>query len=137
MMSAQVSVDDRAAAVCAAADELIDAFGSHDVARYFDCFADNATMLFHANAQVMASRAEYEAEWASWEATGFRVHSCQSSEQRVNFYNDVAVFTHRVLTHLTDADGDHITHERETIVFEQSPVGRWLVVHEHLSIDAH
>ena len=46
---------------------------------------------------------------------------------------DVVVFTHRVATHLRDADGEHDLAERETIVFRRVADGRWLGVHEHLS----
>jgi ketosteroid isomerase-like protein len=47
--------------------------------------------------------------------------------------DDVAVFTHRVLTIVRDADGEADLVERETIVFRREPAGQWLGVHEHLS----
>jgi ketosteroid isomerase-like protein len=121
--------------VIATANALIAAFGRHDTEAYFAHFADNATMVFHNTANVMTSRAAYEAEWATWEADGFVVHSCSTHDQQVTMHADVAVFTHRVQTKLTDADGDHDARERETIVFARQHDGRWLVVHEHLSLD--
>jgi len=48
---------------------------------------------------------------------------------------DVAVFSHRVRTRVHDAAGDHDLAERESIVFRRSRDGRWLGVHEHLSVD--
>jgi ketosteroid isomerase-like protein len=117
------------------ADALIAAFGRHDTAAYFDFFDDNATMVFHNTPQVMTSRSAYEAEWASWEAATFVVRGCSSHEQQVSFAGDVAIFTHRVHTQLTDADGDHDARERETIVFRRNNAGQWKVVHEHLSVD--
>jgi len=47
--------------------------------------------------------------------------------------DDVAVFTHRVQTKLVGID--EIQRERESIIFHREANGRWLAVHEHLSID--
>ena len=47
---------------------------------------------------------------------------------------DVAVFTHRVSTDLQFDDDQITSDERETIVFARDESGRWLGVHEHLSI---
>lgn len=125
--------------VTAAAVACVAAFGSHEAAAYFACFAPSATFLFHTSDRLLGSRAEYEAEWASWEADGFRVLSCTSSDQRVDVLGDgstgtVAVFTHRVLTTVRAAadEAPQVQRERETIVFRREVDGRWLGVHEHL-----
>jgi ketosteroid isomerase-like protein len=142
---AWVGGDSARAEVLAAAAACVRAFGSHDTAAYFACFDPAATFLFHTTDRLLGSRAEYEAEWASWEAEGFRVLSCGSSEQRVDLIESigalgalgsVAVFTHRVRTEVRPATGadPEVTHERETIVWRRGPDG-WLAVHEHLSPD--
>jgi ketosteroid isomerase-like protein len=65
---------------------------------------------------------------------GFAVLGCTSHDQRIDMLtDDVAVFTHRVLTTVRDADGDAELVERESIVFRREPSGQWLGVHEHLS----
>ncbi len=118
------------------ADRLVAAFGSHDVESYFSAFSEDASFLFHNVKRLIVSREEYRAEWRLWEERdGFRVLSCQSSDRRINVLGDVAVFTHRVAT--TARFGTEAVHsrERETIVFKRFPDGRWLGVHEHLSID--
>jgi SnoaL-like domain len=85
-------------------------------------------------ARLLASRAEYETEWADWERSGFQVLGCESSDGRTDrVAPGVVVFTHRVRTRLRDADGEHELHERETIVLRRRPDGRWVGVHEHLS----
>jgi hypothetical protein len=138
------------AEVLAAADACVRAFGAHDTAAYFACFDPTATFLFHTTDRLLGSRAEYEAEWASWEAEGFRVLSCTSSEQRVDLLDSgaggavgtgdpgavgaIAVLTHRVRTEVRPATGaePEVTRERETIVWRRGTDG-WLAVHEHLS----
>lgn len=118
-----------------AAHGIVDAFGSHDRDRYFDGFAPEATFLFHTTNRLLGSRGEYEAEWAAWEADGFRVLACESLDGRVDELTpDVAVFTHRVLTKVRLPDGEHDLDERETIVLRRQGDGRWLGVHEHLSV---
>jgi ketosteroid isomerase-like protein len=120
--------------VLEAAGRLVEAFGSHEVATYFDSFAEDATFVFHTNPELLGSRAEYEAVWSAWESDGFRVEGCTSSDQRVHVVTpDVAVFTHSVSTRL--AGEQEPQRERETIVFRRDPSGRWLGVHEHLSAD--
>ena len=97
----------------------------------------SATFLFHGSDRLLGSRAAYEAEWAAWQAHGFTVLSCRSSEQQVDVWGGTAVLTHRVRTEVRPADRAvvEVQHERETIVFRQEPDGRWLGVHEHLSVD--
>ena len=120
--------------VGAAADRLVAAFSSHDVQGYFESFDPTATFLFHTSPEVLGSRAEYEAEWASWEAEGFRVQGCETRERRIDLVTpEVAVMTHRVRTRL--AGVDDASCERETILFRKGADGRWLAVHEHLSPD--
>lgn len=123
--------------VLTAAAACVRAFGAHDTAAYFAAFHPCATFLFHTTERLLGSREEYEAEWATWEADGFQVLSCTSSDQQVDVWDDVAVLTHRVRTEVrptSDADPE-VQLERETIVFRREPDGRWLGVHEHLSVD--
>lgn len=119
----------------AAARDLVAAFATHDRARYFESFAADASFIFYNSDKVFHSRAEYEEEWKEWEATGFKVLACTSMNSNVAVLtSDVAVFTHQVRTTLNTAEGVVNTGERETIVF-QLINGRWLGVHEHLSLD--
>ena len=122
-------------AVRTAATALVVAFGSHNREAYFASFAPTATFVFHNVDHVVASRSAYESLWDSWEADGFRVLGCESQHGAVTLLtDDVAVFTHTVRTTLADPSGSLVTGERETIVF-QFLDGRWLGVHEHLSVD--
>lgn len=129
--------------VLAAAAVCVEAFGAHDAQRYFACFDTAATFLFHSTDRLLDSRQAYETEWQAWEADGFRVLGCVSTDQRVDVWDDptrgsLAVFTHRVQTRLRLAGPDSpvtTQHERETIVFHRGLDGRWLGVHEHLSVD--
>ncbi len=92
--------------VAAAAAAIVAAFGRHDAKAYFALFAPDATFVFHTTAQRLNSRAEYEAEWAKWEKEdAFRVRSCKSTDQRVQVFGDVAVFTHSVQTELSAKGG--------------------------------
>jgi uncharacterized protein (TIGR02246 family) len=115
-----------------AAAHLVDAFGRHDVPAYFAAFRPDATFCFHTHSEPLRSRAAYEELWRSWEADGFRVLGCTSSEQHVQVLGDVAVFTHRVATRLDTGDGEESLDERETIVLVRDEDG-WRAVHEHLS----
>jgi ketosteroid isomerase-like protein len=118
--------------VLAAAVSLVDAFGRHDVESYFAAFRADATFVFHSHPEPLASRAEYQTLWRSWEQDGFRVLSCVSSERRVQDLGDVAVFTHRVATRVRIGGVEDRLDERETIVFARDR-DRWVAVHEHLS----
>jgi ketosteroid isomerase-like protein len=120
--------------VLAAAERLVEVFGAHDTGAYFGSFAPDASFLFHNHGQLLPDRAAYEQLWAAWERDGFRVEGCRSLEPRVQLLtDDVAVFTHRVRTRLAGEPDEQ--RERETIVFRREPDGRWLGVHEHLSVD--
>ena len=126
------------AAVLAAADSLITAFGHHDAERYFAAFRPDASFVFHTHPERLESVADYRDLWRQWERdSGFRVMDCQSSNRRVDVYDTSAVFTHDVLTTVENTDNGSgpvqtVTSERETIVFARSDRG-WLAVHEHLS----
>lgn len=123
---------DTAAAVRVAADSIIAAFDRQDSASYFSRFAPEASFTFHTTVRRLNSRAEYEAEWQSWKPAGFRVRSCSSSDQRVQLFGDIAIFTHSVRTEVTTREGDSTLLERESIVFQRRD-GGWIAIHEHLS----
>ena len=122
--------------VLAAAADVVQAFGSGDLENYFAAFADDATFIFHTTDRVLTSVAQYRSEWEAWQRDDdFRVLACTSSEQRVQLFADVAVFTHRVRTLTSTRAGDAESAERETIVFHRAFGTRWAGVHEHLSVD--
>ncbi len=132
-MSSQSDEDE----VLATAGKLVAAFGNHDTAGYFSGFAADANFLFHNVDRLIASRADYLAEWRLWEERdGFRVLSCVSTDRHVKLLGPVAIFTHRVATQLRFGDEVVSSRERETIVFARQADGAWLGVHEHLSIEA-
>ena len=118
-----------------AANAIVAAFARHDTATYFASFTSDATFVFHATAQIVRGRAQYEELWRSWEQEGFHVVACESSDAVVQMIgDDAAVFIHSVRTTVADGDSTITTGERETIVFHKSR-GTWLGVHEHLSVD--
>jgi ketosteroid isomerase-like protein len=119
--------------VLAAARDLVRAFGEHDTAGYFGCFAPDATFIFYTTAGRLTSREQYQRLWQQWEEQdGFRVLSCRSVRPSVQMLGDTAVFTHEVATVVRSALGEQTLHERETIVFRREGA-RWIAVHEHLS----
>ncbi|MEK1905592.1 MAG: nuclear transport factor 2 family protein [Pseudomonas sp.] len=120
--------------VLAAARELVRAFASNDTEAYFAAFSEDASFVFHTCPQPLLSRAAYQALWSEWQADGFEVLSCTSSNPWVSLQGDTALFIHDVTTHL-QVGGERIESlERETIVFrKQQEQGRWLACHEHLS----
>lgn len=120
------------ARVLTAADDLIGAFAATDTAAYFAWFTPDATFLFHTEPQLLADRAAYEQLWASWLADGWRVVSCQSTDQTVQIYGDTAVYTHTIDTVTSVGEEHTATRERETIVFVVD-ADRIIAVHEHLS----
>jgi ketosteroid isomerase-like protein len=134
MTDVDADVDAEVASVAEAADRLLVAFASHDRDAYFSCFAPDATFLFHSGPELLSSRASYEREWARWEAEGFHVDGCDTSDRRIDVVSTgVAVLTHRVRTRI--AGVPEVQRERESIVFRRTPDGTWLAVHEHLSPD--
>ena len=75
------------AAVLAAADSLITAFGHHDVERYFAAFRPDASFVFHTHPERLDSVGAYRDLWRHWERdSGFRVIDCRSSNRRVDVY---------------------------------------------------
>lgn len=128
----QTLSEPRVQQVLQAAADLVDAFASNDTARYFACFSEDATFLFHTLPQPLNSRLAYEQVWQQWQAEGFAVLGCTSSNGQVSLQGDVAIFLHDVATHLRIADEELHLRERETIVFRQYGE-RWLACHEHLS----
>jgi len=120
--------------VLQAAANLVAAFGDHRVQDYFASFHESATFVFHNVRRPLRSRAEYEQLWADWECQlDFRVLECRSSNQAVDRYGDISVFTHDVRTRTSTFEGEETLLERETIVFRRASDNRWLAVHEHLS----
>lgn len=116
-----------------AAADLVDAFASNDTARYFACFSEDASFLFHTLPEPLLSRHAYEQVWQQWQAEGFAVLGCRSSNAQVSLQGDVAIFMHDVATHIRLAGEEHQLEERETIVFRREGE-RWLACHEHLSV---
>ncbi|AVH38187.1 MULTISPECIES: YybH family protein [Pseudomonas] len=115
-----------------AAADLVAAFASNDAARYFACFSEDATFLFHTLPHPLLSRRAYEAVWADWQAEGFAVLDCTSSNAQVSLQGEVAIFMHDVATRLRVGGEALALNERETIVFRLYGE-RWLACHEHLS----
>lgn len=116
-----------------AAADLVDAFASNDTARYFACFSEDASFLFHTLPEPLLSRHAYEQVWQQWQADGFAVLGCRSSNAQVSLQGEVAIFMHDVATHIRLAGEEHQLEERETIVFRREGE-RWLACHEHLSV---
>ena len=116
------------------AADLVGHFGSARVKEYFDCFSHSADFIFYTHTERLKSRKAYEDLWKTWEAEmNFKVLSCTSTNQDVKLVgNNVAIFTHNVLTEISTDDGVDTVAERETIVFELVDV-KWLAIHEHLS----
>ena len=121
--------------VLAAANRLLDDFARNDVDAYFAAFRSDATFCFHNVPALMGSLAAYREEFARWERDGFRVLAYETREQSVRLHGPAAIFTHRSLTRSISGSGEETMLERETIVFARGDDGRWLGVHEHLSLD--
>lgn len=116
-----------------AADAIIGDFGAHRKAEYFGGFAPEASFMFYTADRRLDSRAEYEELWKQWEAEdGFRVHGCQSADRRVQFFGDVAIFTHSVTSQIEFGGVTEEVLEKESIIFELRD-GKWVAIHEHLS----
>lgn len=127
-----VAAHGRETQVLQAAADLVSAFAGNDTARYFDCFSEDASFVFHTLPEPLNSRAAYAALWQQWQADGFAVLGCESSNAWVNVQGDVAIFTHDVATHVRVGSEELRLKERETIVFRFDGT-RWLAWHEHLS----
>lgn len=119
--------------VLAAADAIIDAFRTTDTDTYFAGFSVDASFVFHPEPARLNSRAEYEALWAGWVESGWRVTACASSDRLVQVFPGGAVFSHTVATGIDSADGPDSYVERESIIFRVEEGDRLVAVHEHLS----
>jgi ketosteroid isomerase-like protein len=132
MSAGQTSVDE----VRRAADAIVAAYGAHRTDDYFRCFHPDATFVFYTSPERLTSRAAFREEWERWmKEDGFRVLECTSSDQLVQEFGEIAVFSHSVRTVTRFNSGDETSFERETIVLQRQPDGAWLAVHEHLSPD--
>jgi ketosteroid isomerase-like protein len=115
-----------------AANDLIAAFASNDTDAYFAAFSEDATFVFYTLPAPLLSRAAYQQVWKGWQADGFAVLDCQSSNVNISVQGETAIFMHDVVTRVRFGTEESQFHERETIVFRQDE-GRWLACHEHLS----
>ena len=120
-------------AVLAAADAIIDAFAATDTDAYFAGFDADASFIFHPEPARLNSRSEYEALWAGWVASGWRVTGCESTDRLVQVFAGGAVFSHTVATSIDSADGPDSYVERESIIFRAEHDGSLIAIHEHLS----
>ncbi|RAM38111.1 YybH family protein [Arthrobacter globiformis] len=121
------------AEVEAAAQRLMTAFAATDTDDYFDCFAPDATFVFHSESDRLGSRGEYRALWQGWLEDGWRVAECASSNAHIRIAGPCAVFSHDVKTVIDVAGTKGTLHERETIIFTRTEPGNLLAIHEHLS----
>ena len=117
----------------AASQRLVAAFSATDTEAYFGAFSEDATFIFHTEPAGLDSRSAYRSLWNGWIAEGWRVHSCTSTNVRIQLAGDAAVFTHDVQTVAGTPGAEETTRERETIVFARNGDGAVLAVHEHLS----
>ncbi|MBO0368597.1 nuclear transport factor 2 family protein [Pseudomonas putida] len=124
---------DQTLQVSQAAAELVAAFASNDTERYFACFSEDATFVFHTLPQPLLSRQAYQALWQQWQEEGFKVLDCQSSNATISLQGDLAIFIHSVATRITINGEEQQLAERETILFRRHNT-RWLACHEHLSM---
>lgn len=115
-----------------AANDLVAAFACNDTDAYFAAFSEDATFLFYTLPAPLLSRAAYREVWAGWQADGFAVLDCQSSNPHINLQGDVAIFMHDVSTRVRFGTEENQFQEQETIVFRHDGT-RWLACHEHLA----
>lgn len=124
---------DKAKAVEASADRVIEAFGRFDRDAYFVNFDSDATVAFYYSPTTMGVE-EYQRLWEDWVNEGFKVLNCESFNRRVQMItNEVGLFVHDVRTEVHQDGENKVLEERESIVFRKNPSGNWVVVHEHLS----
>ena len=116
-----------------AAKRLMTAFAATDTDDYFDCFAPDATFIFHSEPDRLSSRGEYRALWQNWLSDGWRVAECASSNAHIQNAGTCAVFSHDVETVIEVSGTKETLRERETIIFTRTESGSVLAVHEHLS----
>lgn len=115
-----------------AASELINAFASNNSDAYFAAFSEDATFLFYTLPAPLLSRAAYREVWDGWQADGFAVLDCRSSNVQITLHGDTAIFIHDVATRVRFGAEENQFYERESIVFRHDG-GGWLACHEHLS----
>jgi len=125
-------IEHREEQVRQAAQALVAAFASNDTEAYFAAFSDDATFLFYTLPAPLLSRAAYRQVWHGWQADGFAVLGCESSNVNISLQGDVAIFMHDVATQVRFGSEESRYQERETIVFRLHGT-RWLACHEHLS----
>jgi ketosteroid isomerase-like protein len=128
-----MSVEEEVRAAVAA---LVADFGAGRVDEYFAGLAPDATFVFHTSPERLESRDAYRALWDRWvREDGFLVLSCTSTNVLVQrLGDDAGVVSHEVATRISTNAGEEDVRERESIVFARRD-GRWLVVHEHLSVN--
>ncbi|MBA1198608.1 nuclear transport factor 2 family protein [Pseudomonas plecoglossicida] len=124
---------DQTLQVSQAAAELVAAFASNDTQRYFACFSEDASFVFHTLPQPLFSRQQYQTLWQQWQADGFKVLDCQSSNASITLQGELAIFIHDVDTRISLNGEEQQLAERETILFRRHD-SRWLACHEHLSV---
>lgn len=124
---------DQTLQVSQAAAELVAAFASNDTQRYFACFSEDASFVFHTLPQPLFSRQQYQTLWQQWRADGFKVLDCQSSNPSITLQGELAIFIHDVDTRISLNGEEQQLAERETILFRRHD-SRWLACHEHLSV---
>ncbi|MFN3289258.1 MAG: YybH family protein [Acinetobacter sp.] len=117
-----------------AANDIVTAFGQHNTAAYFDLFETEAQFVFYTHHEKLDNRAEYENLWTEWETQhGFKVLHCESHNQELKVYGDIALFVHDVHT-TVQWDGETNTlEEAETILLKRNDQDQWRAVYEHLS----
>ena len=121
------------AEVESAAQRLMTAFAATDTDRYFDCFAPDASFVFHSEPGRLSSREEYRALGQNWLSDGWRVAECASSNAYIQNAGTCAVFSHDVETVIDVAGTKETLHDGETIIFTRTESGNVLAIHEHLS----
>jgi len=120
--------------VCTAVEAIVSAFGEGRLDDYFGSFHPDCTFVFYTAERRLESADDYRRLWDEWvREDGFQVLSCSTSGTRIQRWGGSAVVTHSVRTRVRTNEGDQDLDERETIVLERQPDGRWLGVHEHLS----
>lgn len=115
-----------------AAQQLVAAFARNDTQAYFASFTEDATFVLHNLELPLRSRHAWYTQWTSWQAEGFSILDCVSSNTHVQVCGEVAIFFHDVDTCIQIDGQQSLLAERETIIFRRTSQG-WLACHEHLS----
>ena len=120
-----------------AARSLVPPSAAGDLDAYFGSFADDATFLFHTTDRLLTLDGRVPREWARWaRRTASGCSAARPTAARAGASATPPCSTHRVRTTVATPRGaEDVLHERETIVFHRQDDGRWLAVHEHLSVD--